>query len=143
MNLLSRAKEALLSRVVEACVAAVMVLLAWVTSIVGPAVWGAISEVVPAQALLPVLLLSVLLNLILGLLLHSATYGSETRLTLLNGIYWDKDRNPFCPVCQKPVVYDSWHTAGWGYYCKPCAKVTPLKDFSGKTLKPEDVFKLK
>lgn len=143
MNLLSRIKEALLSRVVEACAAAVTVLFAWVTSIVGPAIWSAIFETVPVQALLPVLLLSILLNLILGLLLHSAIHGSETKLTLLNGIYWDKDRNPFCPVCQKPVVYDSWQVGGWGYYCKPCAKVTPLKDFSGKTLKPEDIFKPK
>lgn len=140
MSILSRAKEAALSHTVEACAAAIAVLLAWVFSIVAPVLWPAISAAVPPQALLPALLLSLLLNLILAVLLYSATRKPEPEFQLRFGVYWDKNNNPHCPVCQKPVVYDDWGYQGWGYYCQPCSKVTPLKDSAGREIKPEQVF---
>ena len=129
-----------MSRLVEACVAAITILLAWIASIIGPAAWPLLSEVVPADAFLPLLLLSLLLNGILLALLMSVTRKPAPGLQLRYGIYWDSKNNPHCPVCQKPVFYDEWTMWGWGYYCKPCDKVTPLKDATGKVLKPEQVL---
>ena len=140
MSLLSRVKEAAMSRLVEASVAAITVLLAWIASIIGPAVWPILSQVVPADVFLPLLLLSLLLNGILVVLLVSATRKPAPEFQLRYGIYWDSNNNPHCPACQKPVHYDEWAMDGWGYYCKPCNKVTPLKDATGKTFKPEQVL---
>ena len=140
MSLLSRAKEAAISRTVEACAAAITVLIAWFLSLIAPAIWPAILKAVPIQALLPVLLLSLLLNLILGLLLYLATKKPEPEFQLHYGVYWDKNRNPHCPVCKNPVVYDNWGYQGFGYHCQPCNKVTPLKDAAGVEIKPEQVF---
>lgn len=140
MTLLDRAKEAVHTHIVSVCVTAITVLLAWVASIIAPVLWPAVKAGVPSEALFPVLLLSLLINAILGVLLYSATRKEKPALQLRYGIYWDKDNNPFCPVCQKPVVYDNWSFQGWGYYCKPCNKVTPLKNAHGKELKPEQVL---
>ncbi len=140
MSLISRAKEAILSNTVALCVVAITALLGWVASIIGPAVWPVISAAIPVQALLPALLLSIFINLIFAVLLYSVTQKSEPEFQLRYGIYWDKNKNPHCPVCQKPVVYDNWSYQGFGYYCKPCQKVTPLKDPAGNEVKPEQVF---
>jgi hypothetical protein len=116
------------------------VLLAWLTSIITPVLWPAIKAGIPSEAIFPALLLSFVINVILVALLYSATRKEDPFLQLRFGIYWDKDKNPYCPVCQKPVVYDNWELFGWGYYCTPCNKVTPLKDAHGKNLKPEQVL---
>ena len=141
MSLLSNAKEAVLSNILAVCSAAITALLLWFLTLIDKSVlYKAIVEAVPAQSLLPLLLLSLLLNLILLYFLYLATQKSEPELQLRYGIYWDKQHNPFCPVCQKPVAYDDWGIGGVGYYCQPCKKVTPLKDSLGKELKPSQVF---
>ncbi|WP_303759321.1 hypothetical protein [Alcanivorax jadensis] len=136
--MLKKFRKALEDRIVESSVAAIFILLAWAFSILGPPIWEAIAKNVPPHLIFPVLLLSVLLNLILGAFLYSTNKAPEFKL--LYGIYWDKERNPHCPSCKKPVYYDSWHMHGDGYYCKPCNKVTPLKDANGKEIKPNEVF---
>lgn len=62
-------------------------------------------------------------------------------LRLKYGIYWDKAKNPYCPVCKKPVSYGEY-VEGFGYYCKPCSHVYPLADASGKEYTPKDVQEL-
>ena len=140
MSLLSKAKEAFLSRIVEVCATSITILLAWVASIVGPAVWPAVSAAMPTEALLPAFLLSLLLNLIFGVLLYFGTRKSEPEFQLKYGIYWDRNKNPHCPVCQKPVTYGSWHNNRLGYYCNPCRKLTLLRDPAGNEVMPEQVF---
>jgi hypothetical protein len=140
MTLLERAKEAVRTHVVNACVTVITLLLAWITSIITPVLWPVVRTAIPPEALFPVLLLSLLINAILGVLLYFATRKEKPALQLRYGIYWDKDNNPFCPVCQKPVIYDDWDPQGWGYYCQPCSKITPLQDAHGKKLKPEQVL---
>lgn len=62
---------------------------------------------------------------------------NSKKLTLKYGIYWDKNKNPYCPVCEKPVAYDQWQYETWGYYCKPCKFTYELRDALGNKLQPE------
>ena len=134
MALLERAKEAVLSHTVEAGVAAITVLLAWAASIIGPAVAPAMLAVIPMPALLPLLLLSLAINLVLVVFLYLVTRKNELRLHY--GIYWDKKKNPYCPGCQKPVAYGDYHLAGTGYHCNTCNHVYALQDAQGKQVLP-------
>lgn len=139
MSFPDKVKNAVQDRLIESAFAAITVLLAWLLSIIGPGIWESISASVPARAIFPVLLLSILTNIVLGALIYRAYRRPEFELRY--GIYWDSGRNPHCPVCKKPVYYDTWHMHGTGYFCKPCNKVTPLKDAHGKEVQPADVFK--
>jgi hypothetical protein len=138
MSFSERVKEAVLSHAVQAAVAAITVLLAWASSIIGPAVAPVILAAIPMQALLPLLLLSLLINLVLMVLLYLTTRKQE--LQLYYNIYWDTNKNPHCPTCTKPVAYNEYAVGGWGYYCPSCKHVYPLVDASGKTVKPEQVL---
>lgn len=133
MSLLERSKEAILSHTVEAGVTAITVLLVWASSIIVPAVAPSILAAIPAPALLPLLLLSVVINLVLVGFLYLVTRKSELKLHY--GIYWDKKKNPHCPGCQKPVSYING-MLGEGYYCKACNYVYPLQDAHGKKVQP-------
>jgi uncharacterized protein YbaR (Trm112 family) len=68
----------------------------------------------------------------------------SNKLVLRYGIYWDKNRNPHCPVCKIPVSYNSWSNgsggSNFGYYCPPCKHIYPLSDETGKYLKPEEIL---
>lgn len=138
MSLLDRVKEAVLSHTVEAAAASITVLVAWTVSIIGPAAAPTILAAIPAQALLPLLLLSLLINLVLALLLY--LYTRKEKLRLHYSIYWDANKNPRCPTCQNPVAYNNYTSYGWGYYCNPCKHVYQLVDASGKQVKPEQVL---
>lgn len=134
MSLIFRAKEELLSHMFATCVAATTVLAGWFLSLVAPILKPAILAALPAQAVLPLLLLSLLLNLIFAVLIYQTTKKQEPELQLRFGVYWDKNKNPHCPVCQKPVRYDDWGYSGVGYYCQPCKQVTTPKDLTGKNM---------
>jgi len=140
MSFLEKSKEAVESRLVELFVAAITILLGWILSLVSPAIKHAILEEIPVQVFLPVLLLSILINLALLVVLFLVVRKHDNSLELRYGIYWDKQRNPHCPLCQKPVVYDDWGIGGVGYYCQPCKKVTSLQDGQGNKIKPNQVF---
>ena len=135
---LEKLKETVMSHLLETAVAAVTMLIAWTFSTIGPAVAPAILAAIPIQAVLPLLLLSLLINLILVALIYLTTRKQEFRLQY--GIYWDAYKNPHCPACKKPVAYNEYVNSGWGYYCQPCQHVYPLADAFGKQVKPEQVL---
>lgn len=67
------------------------------------------------------------------------------KLILKYGFFWDKKKNSYCPVCQKPVSYNkSWSNGSGGtnsgYFCSNCKHIYPLSDERGKELTPESVL---
>ena len=140
MSFLEKAKEAAESKIIELFVIAITVLLGWIFSFIAPAIKNAILAEVSVQVFLPVLLLSLLINLVLLVVLFLVVRKHDNSLELRYGVYWDKQRNPYCPVCQKPVLYDDWGVGGIGYYCQPCKQVTSLQDGQGNKKKPNQVF---
>ena len=86
-------------------------------------------------------LIQTLIN-ILGLNLVLLTYLFLKRdggLKLKYGIYWDKAKNPYCPLCKNPVFYGQYADKT-GYHCKPCNHIFKLVDATGKTYLPNAVF---
>jgi hypothetical protein len=67
-------------------------------------------------------------------------FEHSNKLTLKYNIYWDKNKNPYCPVCQKPVSYGNWGSEHKTYYCKPCKSYNYLIDALGNKLEPEKVL---
>lgn len=134
MSLIFRAKEELLSHTFVACVAATTVLASWFLSLVAPVFKPAILAALPAQAVLPPLFLSLLINLIFVIMLYQATKKQEPELQLRFGIYWNKNNNPHYPVCQKSVQYDDLGYNGVSYYCQPCKQATTSKNLTGKDM---------
>ncbi|WP_265821230.1 hypothetical protein [Geovibrio ferrireducens] len=48
-------------------------------------------------------------------------------MSLKYAIYWDKDKNPHCPSCKKPLnSYDDYGISGIGFYCNSCNLVHPM-----------------
>jgi len=68
----------------------------------------------------------------------------SNKLTLKYGIYWDKKKNTYCPVCEKPVSYSRHYYGGsgfvLGYHCNPCKRTYQLFDALGNSIKPEKVL---
>lgn len=139
MSLITTAKDELLKHTVAMCVAAFTALLGWVVALLGPYIAPAIAKV-PPVAFAPVLLLSLLVNAILALLLYSATRKPKSEYRLKYGIYWDKEKNPHCPVCKVPVVYGEYVGHGRVYYCTSCKKFHRLADANGKGIEPAQVL---
>jgi hypothetical protein len=135
MSFAEKAKEAILSRAVEACVAAITVLLAWAISEISPVLLPSIEAAASKNLLLSLLILSAVLNLVFLALVWLLSKKEQFRLKY--GIYWDKGKNPHCPSCKTPLAAYGKYQAGKGYYCKPCNKIFPLADASGKDIDPK------
>jgi hypothetical protein len=137
MSIADKLKETILSRAVEASAACITILLGWASSEIAPILLPAIEAVATKKLLLSILGLSLLINLALLAIVWLLS-KKPPQLQLKYGIYWDKDKNPHCPSCQKPVAaYGEYSMLGKGYYCKPCNKVFPLADASGNNIDPK------
>ena len=126
----------IIERAAECSVTALSVLLVYVASQLAPVVLPLV-DALTNRVLAVLLLASLLVNILLALLTYWVTRKLPLRLKY--GIYWDKDKNPPCPGCQRPVAAYGEYGAGWGYYCKPCGKLFPLADAGGNDKKPADV----
>lgn len=102
---------------------------------------------------LTVLALALLVSIFFSITFYLKLKSERSnKLTLKCGIYWDKDKNPYCPQCQKPVSYNPNYFTGVkdlkgtilrsaGCFCKNCDHIYPISDEKGYQVKPEDVFK--
>ena len=75
-------------------------------------------------------LLCILLLLLLLLSLYSLYYLCRNPLKLKFGLYWDKQKNPYCPGCQKPLHGFSKQndTKRYGGKCVVCGKFVQLDE---------------
>jgi len=57
-------------------------------------------------------------------------------LKLHFGIYWDKEKNPYCPACKTPLNYfhDNEHNKYHTFECIKCNKEMSAKDINGNYL---------
>ena len=139
MTFAVKLKEAVLSRAVESGVASIVVLLVWAVSQIYPVLFPAIEAAATKKLLLSLLALSAILNLLFLAFIWLLSKNDSFKLKY--GIYWDKNKNPHCPSCQKPVAtYNDYGHSGKGYYCKPCNQVFPLADASGKEVSPQQAI---
>lgn len=134
MNLPEKIKEKVIDHAAEAAIASVAVLLIWVANQLSPVVLPLIESTIPKQVLVGLFVASLLINGLLAWLIYTATKKPSFRLRY--GIYWDSEKNPHCPSCKTPVAAYNKYQSGTGYYCKPCSKVFPLADASGKDIDP-------
>lgn len=139
MSTITKFADKLIEHAAESAVAAISVLLVWVAHQLSPIVLPLIESHLSNQVLVALLLASLAVNVLLALLIY--VLSRKPPFKLRYGIYWDREKNPHCPSCQKPVAAYGEYAAGWGYYCKPCGKLFPLADASGKNMDPADVVK--
>lgn len=130
--------DKLIEHAAECAVAALSILLVYVAGQLAPVALPLL-DALSNRVLLALMLASLLINVLLALLIYYVTRKSPLRLKY--GIYWDKERNPHCPACEKPVAAYGEYNSGWGYYCKPCGKVFPLADAAGNDKQPADVVR--
>jgi len=92
----------------------------------------------PKKAALSLFLLSLLVNCIMCAWVI-ILYRSR-QLTLRFGLYWDKDLNPYCPVCQSPLGAYGDYMTGRGFNCIKCNEIVLITapDGSNPTL-PETI----
>lgn len=57
-------------------------------------------------------------------LVYLITYKSKLKLKLKFGAYWDKELNPYCPICEKPLkrITESEQEYYYDLYCYICEK---------------------
>ena len=135
MKALDKLKDALTERAAEAIAASLTVVLAWAAYQIAPVILPAVEAAVSKRVLLALLVTSGVLNFIFLVVAWHSSKGDDLRLKY--GIYWDKQKNPHCPSCKKPISgYNSYQFSGKGYYCKPCNKVFPLTDAHGNQIEP-------
>lgn len=135
MKAFDKLKDALAERAAEAIAASLTVVLAWAAYQIAPAILPAIESAVSKRVLLALLVTSAALNVVFLAIAWYLSKGDGLRLKY--GVYWDKQKNPHCPSCKKPIsAYDSYQFHGKGYYCKPCNQVFPLTDVHGNKIEP-------
>ena len=136
MTFFRKVKDSLADRAAEGIAASLTVLLAWAAYQLAPVVLPAIESALSKQALLAILVVSLVLNVVFFIVAWLTT-KSASAFRLKYGIYWDKGKNPHCPSCKTPLAaYGNYKYSGLGYFCTPCKKVFKLADASGNNVEP-------
>ena len=138
MSAIRKITDKVVEHAAEAAVAAVSVLLVWVAKQLSPVVVPLIESTLSNQVLVALLLASLAVNILLALIIYVVSRKPAFKLKC--GIYWDREKNPHCPACQKPVAAYGEYQSGKGYYCKPCGKVFPLADARDRDIDPANVI---
>jgi hypothetical protein len=136
MNFINIFKNSIIAKIAEILVISV---IAWISSKIIPKFWPSITAI-SSETLAPVLIGSIAINIILVAILFIS--NKEEDLKLKYGIYWDKNKNPFCPNCKIPIgAYDEYYMDDTGYRCKSCEKIFPLTNAKGEQITPEQAIK--
>lgn len=139
MSAIPKFIDKLIEHAAEAAVTAVSVLLVWVAHQLSPVVLPLIESNISNEVLVALLLASLAVIVLLVLIIY--VLSRKPAFKLKYGIYWDSDKNPHCPACQKPLATYAEYMGEKGYYCKPCAKVFQLADASGNDIDPAEAVK--
>lgn len=140
MTFFSKLKDKITERAAEGIAASLTVLLVWAALQISPVVLPAIEAVVSKQILLALLVSSIVLNFIFALIVWFSSKSDVLRLKY--GVYWDRQKNPHCPSCKKPISdYNDYGLSGTGYNCRPCRQIFPLTDATGKPIPPAQAIR--
>lgn len=136
MSFAEKLKDSILSHAVEASAASIVVVMGFLVNDIALPLLPYIEDAISKKSLLSLLVLSLFVNL--SLLAFVWLLARKDELRLKYGIYWDKNKNPHCPSCKKPLsAFGDYGTSGKGYFCKSCSKVIPLTDAFGNGIKTE------
>lgn len=135
MSFVEKAKEAAMSKTAEMIVASIAAILLFVFYQISPYLLEAIDKALSPRLLLALLALSFVINLFLLAYLFGLNKNVNSSLFLRFGLYWDKDKNPYCPLCQKPVsTHNFYGEMKNEYYCKPCNHLIHLTGEDGQKI---------
>ncbi len=102
-----------------------------------PIILPSIIQQLPKTVLLKMLTLAIIL-FVLSLALSWVTYiHLKTKFISKFGVVWDKNKEPYCPACEKPFAKYEANLGGKiqaGLYCAKCNKTLPLITDEGKRL---------
>jgi len=128
-----KAKDTIIERSIPIALTALGMLLVSSSSTLGPVIVPALLAKITTKELLPLLTLSMASNLLLGALLYLQIASHS--LKLKNGVYWDRQQNPFCPNCKSALTDNGDYGAqGSGMKCFQCDKTVMFTDETGKGL---------
>lgn len=137
MKLVEKIKESFLSHIAESILLLVIGIFIWVENKITKLILPAIGTIIPIKLLISLFMYSFFINLIFLLYIWILVKKGKNKLKLKYNILWDKEKNPYCPSCQKPgIAYDQWTGVDYSYYCSSCNKYFYLKDPSGINIKP-------
>ncbi len=138
MRFIDRLKNSLISKAAEGLGTAVGALILWVSYKIGPAVMSAIESVLTNEEIAALLLASLTMNVVIAFLFW--VFFKKDEFKLMYGVYWDKEKNPHCPICRKPIAAYNKYQLGKGYYCASCEKLVMLTDAHGKNIEPQQAI---
>ncbi len=89
------------------------------------------------KALVPILAISTILNVLLGVAIWQLSRKPKFRTRF--GFYWDSDLQPHCPACESPMQWGRWEgTHGPGLLCGKCKVPRHLADDGGNPIPIEE-----
>jgi len=141
MAFISKVAEGLRSKAAELIAASTMGLIVAVATIVAKAAWPAIVGSLPPRELLTLLALSVLWNVLLGIVVWQQRKPHKMHLSL--GVLWDSKLEAHCSVCQSPLSNygirrkNDGPYGEWAWDCNKCGKTVFLRGADGKTMSIE------
>ncbi|WP_159660561.1 hypothetical protein [Alcanivorax xiamenensis] len=139
MSPLEKIQDSFFEHIGTAAALIVTGLIGWLSLQVAPIIAPVIKSSLPLDAVLAVLGLSLFLNVGLTIAIWRVASGRPS-LRLRNGILWDSDKNPHCPVCKNGGLHYGEWSYQLGYFCNSCNKTFGLTDASGKDVKPAEVI---
>lgn len=140
MTVFGKAKEILTEKAVSLWLGAIGALLALVGKVLIDAVLPTLSAPAVQQALLPLLGLSILINISLILALWFLARRPKFRTRF--GFLWDADLQPYCPACNSPMQWGNWGaTQGPGLLCGKCRAPRYLADDAGQKMTIQEARK--
>ena len=133
MSIIEKAKSGLADRLLTIVTGALAGLGVIVANTLAPEVLPILSSPQLQKAVVPILGISIILNLLLGFAIWQATRKPKFRTRF--GFYWDSDLHPHCPACEAPMQWWNWkHLNGFGLLCHKCGKPRVLVDDSGEMI---------
>ena len=78
------------------------------------------------------LTISMSLNLVFAAWILGLKRASMLKLRF--GVYWDREKNPYCPSCKSPLSGYSEYHEGNGFMCSQCDKIILLMAKDGSNL---------
>jgi hypothetical protein len=133
MSFIEKAKSGLADRLLTIVTGALAGLGVIAANALAPEVIPILSSPQLQKAVVPILGISIILNLLLGLAIWQATRKPKFRTRF--GFFWDLDLQPHCSACESPMQWGQWTgTQGPGLLCGKCKKPRYLRGEDGKPM---------
>lgn len=141
MTFIEKLKESSADKASSIVIGAVTGLAIIVGNALSPDVIPMLSSPRLQKVVVPILGISLIVNLLLGYLLLELSRKPKFKTRL--GFFWDSDLQPHCPACESPMQWGNWAgTNGPGLLCGKCKNPRYLTDDNGNHILIEEARKL-